>query len=137
MNVNEVLKEIEGHQFAARLNVASDIGTFCKAARREEVVRKLFRGLASSGVRWRVLLRTHELARQRIDLRYENPWDTAFAVYLWLMSVKDRQLAEMMAGAVSQAPQCWWAARMAREVLLEMWMRMRPPSFPRGHSGRG
>lgn len=118
MSVKEAIKEIESHIFAAKLNVASDIRTFFVAARRENAVGQLLLALASSEVREQVLMRSLELAGQAVDPRYENPRDTALAVYVWLMSLKDWLLTEIMAEAIGQAPQCWWARKISRELLL-------------------
>ena len=119
MTLSEAMKEIESHRFAARLNIASNLRTFLEAAKHEEAVTVLSQALETPDSRSAVLLRTLELSRHRVDLRYENQWDTALAVYVWLMSSKDRGITSIMAEAAAHAPQCWWATRLARDVLLE------------------
>ncbi len=115
----ETLREVESHAFAARVNVASDLRTFFEAARREPAVEALTRDLGTTAARAAVAARAVELARQKVDPRYENPWDVALAMYLWLMSMSDLQLAGLMAEAVAWAPQCWWARKVARAVSPE------------------
>lgn len=119
MTFREAMREIESHALAARLNIASDMRTFLEAAKHEEAVARLLEGLDAPDSRSAVFTRTFELSRQRVDLRYENQWDTALAVYVWVMSAKDQGIATIMAEAVAYAPQCWWATRIARDVLLE------------------
>jgi hypothetical protein len=119
MIIREAMQEIESHEFAARLNVASDFRTFIQAAKSQEAVLTLWQELDSPEKCQQVLYRVFELSRQRVDPRYENPWDTALAVYVWLISSKDLDLARMAAEVAAQAPQCWWATKISRHILLE------------------
>jgi hypothetical protein len=118
MTLDEVMKEIESHAFAARVNVASDLRTFLRAAQAERSVNDLLEELDSPEKRPAVLSKIYELTQRQVDPRYENPWDTALAVYVWAMSVRDSDLATIAAEAAAQAPQCWWAAKLSRKILL-------------------
>ena len=118
MTVREAMREIESHEFAARLNVASNFRTFLRAAQRQEAVRTLLQELDSQEKRQQVFFRILELSRQRVDPRYENQWDTALAVYVWLINLKDFDLAKVAAEAAAQALQCWWAMKVSGHILL-------------------
>lgn len=119
MTVEDAMREIESHGFAARLNVASDLATFLRIAGEEDAVRALLRQLDSPDEQERLFMRALELSMSSTDLRYENQWDTALAVLLWLVSLKSLDLANLMAGVVSKAPQCWWATKMSYSLLRQ------------------
>jgi len=119
MTLAEAMKEIESHTFAAKLSVASNFQTFWIAARAEESVRYLSKELDKQVNLSRVFKRIGELSRQEMDLRYENQWDTALAVYLLLIKRRDIILAKMAAEMVARVPQCWWASKISYKMLLE------------------
>lgn len=119
MTLKEATQEIESHEFVARVNVASDFRTFLRAVAEQKVIHVLSQELAASENRQYVLNRVLELSRRKVDLRYENPWDTALTAYVWLLNVKDWDLAKIAAEAAARAPQCWWATKMAHHILLE------------------
>ncbi len=118
MTLQEAMAEIESHELAARLNVASDSRTFFQLAQGQKAVLDLEQKLDSYEVKVRILSRAWKLSRYKVDLRYENQWDTALAVYVWLISRKDFALARIAADAVIEAPQCWWAAKISRHIIL-------------------
>jgi len=113
MTVDDAMSEIESHEFAGRVNAASDMGTFLRIAEGEEAVSSIVQELDSESTQARVFRRILELSKTTVDIRYENPGDVALTIYLWLMSRQNHQLAILVAPIVSEAPQCWWAARMA------------------------
>jgi len=119
MTMDDAMREIESHEFAARLNVASDLSTFLGIAEKESAVLTLFEELGSPAEQERVFLRTIELSMSSTDIRYENQWDTALTLYLWVTSLKNHALAILMAGVVSRAGQCWWAAKMSYALLTQ------------------
>ena len=119
MTLDAAMQLVESHEFDARLSVSSDLRTFLQAAQRTTAVRALFRELRANGSLRRVVVRVIQLARQRVDPRYENKWDTALAVYVWVISLVDINLAKVAAEATALAPQCWWANKIAQSLLLE------------------
>jgi hypothetical protein len=118
MTISEAMNEIESYEFAARLNVASDLRTFLRAAQTEPSVNDLLQELDSPEKRLAVLSKVFELSQRQIDLSYENPWDSSLAIYVWSMSLKDLGLAKAAAETAIQAPQCWWAVKLSRKILL-------------------
>jgi len=123
MNVVAAMRQVESHEFAARINVASDFKTFLRAAWSEEATQFLIESLDSADCQYRLLRRIAELSGASADIRYENPWDIAMAVYLWLLHHGKPILAQLAAENVSRAHRTWWAEKMARHVLLEAHVR--------------
>lgn len=124
MTFREAKAEIESSAIVIRLNVASGFKTFLRAIQSEHVVVEMQRMMTSKYVQGQVLARIGELSRLRVDRRYENPWDTALAVYLWLIKSADRNLSALSAEIVAQAPQCWWAHKLAHQLLSEREIRI-------------
>lgn len=123
MNFQEAQREIESSSMATRLNVASGLKTFLRAIQGERAVCELRQMLIVKEMQEQVLSRLIELSRQRIDRRYENPWDTALTIYLWLISLVDQNLLDLAANIVAQAPQCWWAQKLSSQLLREREMQ--------------
>jgi hypothetical protein len=118
MNLAEAMKQVESHEFAARLNVTSDFPTFLRGAHDAPPVRSLFGAVNARGSRQRLFSRILELARQRVDPRYENPWDTPLTIYLWILGSTDWNVAKAAAEVIATIPQCWWATKLSRYFLL-------------------
>lgn len=117
MKFNELMEEIESYDFNAHVNVASNFANFLQAIRQEKAVREIFASLELRENVNRVFNRMRELSIGQSDLRYENKWDVAIAVYLWLISLKDKELAIMASEIASRAQQCWWAKKMSLSIL--------------------
>lgn len=128
MSLEPAIREIERHEFAARLNVASDLRTFVRAALRQEPVRRLIRELDSAGAAEQLLRRVVQLARRRIDPRYANPCDVPLAVYVWALDLKDSPFRTLGAGAAIESAGTWWARKVAEEVLTESTIRSDAPA---------
>ena len=115
MNWHEAISQIESPEFDANLNVVSSMDAFFRAADSEPAVREAYRHLLGSGqLREEVLDRIYDLAVMDIDTQYENPNDTALAVLLWLSYFAFPDDAGIAIDYVSRAPQCWYAAKLAR-----------------------
>lgn len=126
MNIEQAMNEIESLELCARVNIASGYRMFLQLIQEEESVRALLRELNSrehkalnriSEILQMVLNRISEILQKQNDPRYENPSDTALAIYLWVISLKDLSLAKAASAFVTQAPRCWWAAKVSHEVL--------------------
>lgn len=116
--MNSLFEDIESHEFASRLNVASNLVTFLRDARNQVSVIAIFEELDEKEKLFQVLTRLIDLSRKTVDPRYENPLDTALAVYLWLLSLKNSEVASLGAQFILKCSQCWWAERIARSILL-------------------
>jgi hypothetical protein len=118
MNWEQALAEIDSHEFDARLGVVSNIGSFFRAAASEPAVRLIFKHMLESGDACEEILdRIYDLAYLCPDARYENPNDTPLAILLWMMYYANSNYA-MAAYYVDQAPQCWYAKKLARRILV-------------------
>jgi hypothetical protein len=118
MTYEEAINEIESHELSARLNVASDMKLFLRGAQKQEAFRVIMDKLNSHDNAQRLFRRAIQLSQQTPDLRYENQWDTALTIYLWLFKIKDLNIAKTLAGVIARTPQCWWAKMLSCDILL-------------------
>ncbi len=119
MNWQEAMAQIESSEFDANLNVVSGMSAFFRAADKEPAVREAYRCLRESGdLREEALDRIYDLAELEVDPRYENPNDTALAVLLWLSYFAFPDDVDIAVDYVSGAPQCWYAAKLARQLAI-------------------
>jgi len=63
--------------------------------------------------------RVLSLAERDFDLRYVNPADPAITVYLWVLEMANRPIAEAVGQAALGLKNGWWAPRFARRLLCE------------------
>ena len=118
MNWKDALNEIESVEFDIRINVVSSFRLFLNAARQEPAVIGLYQELQQSGeVAEEILGRVCELSQLSIDARYGHPADTTLAILLWMLSLRQRTYAEIAANYVESAKNCWYAWKMAKEVI--------------------
>ncbi len=116
MNLDEVLRIIESHDFAVELNVSSDWGTFQRILREHSAVRRLDELLVLPANQNRVLHRVRELSQREADPRYENQWDVALSVYLSALERHGEVLGRMAASAGRRVSQSWWVPRVVDSV---------------------
>lgn len=118
MNWKNALAEIESLEFDVRINVVSSFRLFLNAARKEPAVIALYQELQQSGeVAEEILGRVCELSQLSIDARYGHPADTALTILLWMLSLRQRTYAEIAANYIESVENCWYAQKMAKEVL--------------------
>jgi hypothetical protein len=72
MNLKDAFQKIESDEFAAYLGAASDLSTFLRAAKQQEVVHCLKKALNVPEALHEVFFRIYDLSRETVDLRYEN-----------------------------------------------------------------
>lgn len=128
MTFEEAIQDIKSHDFAARVNIASDFRTFLSLVENQEPFQSMVREMSSEINHRRILLEVLKISRQQVDSRYENPWDSAIAAFLEALRLKSHELALLAAEIAAQAPQCWWARKVA-DVVLEgriMWSTQAP-----------
>lgn len=119
---------VESHEFAARVNVASDYGTFLRGIYSEGVLNNL-RVFASSGEwRERLLTRVQDLADRGVDSRFENPWDVALTAYILVLNAESETLGRLAAIAAQRAPGTWWATRAIQDILEPIHSQGSPSS---------
>ena len=131
MSLAQELREIGSYEFAVKLNVVSSMRSFFAAAGEEAAVSALCKEMLESGeAREEVIGRIYDLCSLEIDRRYENPNDTALAIMLWLTIFAAPDYSQMAANLVDSAPQCWYAKKLARRILV-------PPPVSTGNSWVG
>lgn len=115
---NSALKDIRSEELSIRLNVVSDLRSFLRAAGQEPSIGTMYGALRSYGhAREAVLNHLYDISKLDVDPRYENPNDAALALLLWLTATTAPDLAQIAAGYVDRAPQCWYAKKVARRLL--------------------
>ena len=124
MNWKEVLDEIQSGEFDATLNVVSSDSGYFHAVEKHPTVREAYRQMLESGeLREDAIGRIFDLVSEEIDPRFENPHDTPLAVLLWLTAFAANDSVRVAASYVDQAPQCWYAKKLAQRIL-------HPPQSP-------
>ena len=114
----EALDTVEGQEFDIRLNIASDYGTFFKAASREPAVRLLVSAMLTSGdAREEVLGRIDDLARLDVDPRYQHPYDTAMAILVWATYYTAPLQVNRAASAIEHTPRTWYSRKLASRII--------------------
>lgn len=118
MNWQEALSRIESPAFDAELNMVSGTSAFLRAARKQPAVQTTLQLMRESKeCREAVLGRICDLAMQETDPRYENPNDTPLAILLWLTCYTEPDFARLGARFVARAPRCWYANRLAHQII--------------------
>lgn len=124
---------IESPQFAADLTVASDRRTFLRGARRQDVVQSLAAAMRQC-VGVELFERISDVMERAFDEAFQNPWDAAVAVYLWMLCGLNEELGKMAAIRIERSSHaCWWWAReVAGEILQAKTKSIihLPPSIP-------
>ncbi len=119
MNIKELFRNIESHDLAADLNLALNLRNFFKIADEQASIKNLKLLINDSENINIILLRIKDLIEQKVDLRYENPYDTAVAVYTWALFSEHRQAGKIAAEYSTNLRQGWWAIKYARNILNE------------------
>jgi hypothetical protein len=133
--VEDLLKAIESHEFAAVLNLASDLRTFLRILGSEKAVQDLAAAMGKGEVRGAVAERILTLLKRPGDEGNEHPRDSALAAYLSLLSSTDTRLAKQVAEQIAAVPRCWWARKIAEGLLAGEneggpGQAVRPPPSP-------
>jgi hypothetical protein len=115
--VDELFRTIESHDFSAIVNLASDFRTFLRILAAEKPVQDLAQQMRDPGGCEAVSQRILALAKDQGEEGLEHPWDSALAAYLWILANHGTQRAKVVAATISETPRCWWAAKVAAQVL--------------------
>jgi hypothetical protein len=117
MTATEPMQMIEGHRFAALVNLASNRKTFLRSAAQQAEVEALARAMANDpAVVSQVLQRALALAALLADGDREHEADAALATYLSLLSDHRRELALMAAGSLPEPGPFFWARNLAGDL---------------------
>lgn len=117
MTPAEAMRLIEGHRFAALVNLASNQKTFLRIAAQQPEVEALSGAMANEpAVLAEVGQRALALAAARAEGECEVEEDAALATYLWLLSKHRPDLAETAAGSVRGWQRFFWARKLAEDL---------------------
>ena len=131
MSLSSSITAIESPEFPARVGLANSYRLFLRNIAREPAATELVALCESPNNALRVLERVNWLRRLGGDIRYLNRFDAALAVYVWVLSRTQPDLAAAAAEAVAAVPRTWWADQTARHVLSEVQRRTAAQSHSR------
>ncbi len=118
MKIGESLSILESAEFDATAGLASGYGTFCRIVSSHGAFCALTDILSKDSESKKILLaRIASLAQKKVDSRYLNLFDTAFAAYLYALSLVDLDLAQSAAMVVSNIENCHWAKLISKHLL--------------------
>jgi hypothetical protein len=117
--VRQACEEIESIELLVRLAAASGFDVFMRDAYAEPALQVLVGAITEPQTRLEIARRALGLASRPIDVRYQNRWDTALALYLAVLSSSGdqnvtRTVAEIL---LASTPRLWWADRMASRIV--------------------
>ena len=135
MTLQDVMETIEGHRFAAEVNLAAGFEAFSGGIQNHLLFRDLADRMKDQSVLKIALRRLSELARKPIRMQYENPSDSAMAAYLMAVQRVDPEVAAVAAEAISKTPNCWWASQVSSRIAASASLRrLGVPSAPLARS---
>jgi hypothetical protein len=118
MTLTDVMKAIEQDEFSAEMNLAAGTRAFRRSVSGHDLFLRLTK-LAKENPS-EVAERIESISRLDVDVAYENRLDAALSAYLMVLSdVAEPEVVAKAGQAVLRTPKCWWAAGLARELLLE------------------
>lgn len=119
MSLTALLTKIEEVDFAACTRTASTVADFVSTVRAQQHFAALVQLLRKErAVAVALLGRIRAIVYKTIDLRYENPFDTALAAYLIAIEQAVPHLAGLAAELVMTAKQTWLSSQIGRSLLL-------------------
>jgi hypothetical protein len=98
------------------VNVVSGDDQFITAISGLDETQRLSAAMRDADGSVKVLLRIYEITERPIDERYENPWDVALAIYIWLLSQRHPSFAWLAAKRIAGCRNCWWARRVGEKI---------------------
>lgn len=119
MDLKEIFHRIESHDTSAQLNLAPNQRHLFLYAEKFECVQELKNLLNDPKIMTATLIRLVSLSNEDIDIRYENPYDTAITIYLWTLFLQSELVGKVAAAFAMKLSQGWWAPKYAQQVLKE------------------
>jgi hypothetical protein len=114
MTPAEAMSSIETNRFAALTNLASNLKTFLRNAAAQPKVQTLSGTLQRDpDVASQVLQRALELSAAPFGADREHAADAALAVYLWLLSDRRNEFAQLAAAILAKQEHFFWARKVA------------------------
>jgi hypothetical protein len=107
----------ESPETAVEVNLASGYRQFVTATSSLPVTKDLLAEIQTPQDVDCVILRCKQLAEAPSDPQYENPSDVALSLYLWAIWQKSPSVAQGVAEVVLKCERCWWAHKLALQIL--------------------
>ncbi len=117
MDLKEIYHKIESHDTSGQLNLAPNLRHFFLYAEKLVCVQELRNLPNDPETITATLMRILSLVNEDIDIRYENPYDTAITIYLWDLFLRSEIVGKIAADYATRVRQGWWAPRYAQHVL--------------------
>ena len=117
-DLNRAFVELESIETSISLNSASGVRAFLNLAQTLESIEVVLREIENSEKCLVLLKRIVKFSNEVVDYRYENKWDVPLALYTWLLSIKNFSLGAIAAEIVIKIPNCWWASKISRNIIL-------------------
>jgi hypothetical protein len=116
--MDEIFQIIESTAFEARLGIASGFTLFEKILKDEPAIQVLLEVPAEKihFVHSRLLSLVVKEYNNRI---YSNPYDTAMAAYLWVLSKRDPKLARDVIEYILPMRDLWWSMLLTKHLAKE------------------
>ena len=115
-----MLREIESHDFAVSLGIAGTERLFEELLATHSKVVTLLEEISNDPSLVSILInRIRSIQQLNHDPTYTNPYDTALAVYLWVLNfgaVDQPELARFAASEVLKINDLWWARNFALKL---------------------
>jgi hypothetical protein len=107
--------EIESMEFAAQVNLVSGFKMFEELATRNICYIMLVVAIRELGPEL-LFQRIKELVVSEFDYKYENPYDTALAVYIMALNEINHSAAGHAAQISNDAKQIWWTRKVINKI---------------------
>ncbi len=118
--IEQIFEALESHETAVRVNIASGEKQFHRAVAEIPGYKNLMEEMERSPSTEPIVQRVEHLSSLSFDEEYENPFDVAYAIYLLVIVHADPELALQTASQlVLQQKNCWWAHRIAQQIIKE------------------
>lgn len=112
----EIIDKVESSDLETRLGLASTLTSFVRILRNQPEWNSLRLALTMSRERLALLDYLKTIALRPVDKKYENPWDTAMAVYMLALNDIDPHLASVAFTSLKSAGNTFWAERVGELI---------------------
>jgi hypothetical protein len=117
VQLSDLFAFIESGVFAAEIGLVGGYKHLIRVLENDRPISSLASLIEDRDSAERCLNRILEISAYPIDARFKNPLDGALAAYLFALAAIHPDLGRIAAPAVLRCPNCWWAKRLASEMI--------------------
>lgn len=128
MTLDKLMAQIEADEFTIEMMIAPDVDVFRKFAVNKELVQSLVGQLQDKSAQRVIVERIFELLDLDFDSEFLRPKDITIAIYLLVLDTVHNSNTALIALAVEQASNLWWAQQVASAVKSAVHPRLTPNS---------